>query len=118
VSWSGEELPDAAGLLEVALATLRTEVVPALEGDGRFKALMVANAIAIALREIELRTDELRALRDEAAAFGGGDLARLCAEIRAGRFDPGSEDHDALAAVLAAFADARCRISAPKSLQE
>ena len=118
MSWRGEELPDAAGLLEIALATLRAEVVPALEGDARFKALMVANAIAIALRETELHTEELRALRDEVAAFGGGDLARLCKEIRAGGFDPGTEDHDALAAVLAAFADTRCRISAPKYLQE
>ncbi len=98
---SDMELPDAADLLATALATLRQEVIPHLQGDARFKALMVANAMAIAQR---------------AACWPGvpdlSDAAGLTAAIRAGRHD----DDRALAGLLLAHAEARCRISAPKAL--
>jgi hypothetical protein len=98
---SDMEQPDAASLLEIARETLQREVIPQLLGDARFKALMVANAMAIARRA--------------AAQPPVPDLAdapALVAAIRAGAHD----DDAALAARLRAHAEARCRISAPKAL--
>jgi hypothetical protein len=94
------EQPDAPALLAVALDTLRQEVIPQLQGGVRFKALMVANAMAIALRAAGAVAPDLP------------DAARLVAAIRAGDHD----DDAVLAALLRAHAEARCRISAPKAL--
>ena len=93
---TGMEHPDAADLLEIARTTLAAEVIPHLAGDARFKALMVANAMAIAARAARL-----------------GDIADLsdpvtiCQDIRAGRHD-GDAD---LGRRLLDHAEARCRIS-------
>ncbi len=106
MSWDGREAPDGAALLDIARRTLIDDVVPRLEGDVRFKALMVANALAIALRE--------RAVA--APAHDLGDGATLCSAIRAGEHDPGAPDHARVAAALRALAEARCRVSAPKAV--
>ncbi|MBU6498356.1 MAG: hypothetical protein KGQ40_07490 [Rhodospirillales bacterium] len=111
MSWDGHEAPDTRALLEIARTTLMEAVIPALTGDARFKALMVANAMAIARRE-----DGPAAAAVHAAVRELGDVAALCAAIRAGAHDPGSADHDRIAASLRALAEARCRISAPKAL--
>ena len=50
MSW----LDATADLLAVARTTLREQVMPALDGGGRYEAAMVANAMAIAIRELEL----------------------------------------------------------------
>lgn len=92
---SAMELPDAADLLDIARTTLLDEIVPQLQGDARFKALMVANAMAIAGRAAAGTIAELH------------DPARLCADIRAGRHD----DDAALRDRLADHAEASCRIS-------
>jgi hypothetical protein len=93
-------LPEPADLLDIARKTLLEQVLPGLAGDARFKALMIANAMAIGERA-------LRAVQAVAR-----DDSALCAAIRRG-------DHDGdrtLAATLLAEAEARCRISAPKAL--
>jgi hypothetical protein len=93
---SAIELPGAADLLAIARSTLLDDVIPALDGDARFKALMVANAIAIAARMVEV-----------------GDIADLpdatvmCAHIRAGMHD----DDTALGQILLAHSEARCQVS-------
>ncbi len=97
---SNMELPDAADLLAIALHTLRQEVIPQLAGDARFKALMVANAMAIAQRAAGASAPDL------------ADAAALALAIRAGAHD----DDAGLAERLMAYAEARCRISAPKAL--
>ncbi len=98
---SSMEPPDAVALLEIARLTLQTEIIPGLTGDARFKALMVANAMAIAQRAAE-----------QGMVTGLPDADGLCRAIRAGLHD----DDQALAARLRALAEARCRISAPKAL--
>ena len=107
--WTGAEPPDGASLLEIARRTLLETVVPMLDEEARTRALMVANAIAIALRE---RTGAEVA----EAARALGDAAALCTAIRAGLHDPGTPDHDRVAAALLALAEAKCRISAPRAL--
>lgn len=93
---SAMELPEAADLLAIARTTLLNEIIPTLSGDARFKALMVANAMAIAAR---------------AAQFPPIDVipnaSLICANVRAGKHD---DDH-ALANLLLTHAEARCRIS-------
>jgi hypothetical protein len=100
------EAPDGAALLEIARRTLLDDIVPVLEGDARFKALMIANAIAIALRERS----------EPPVTHDLSDGAALRGAIRSGVYDPGTPDHLRIAAALLALAEARCRISAPKAL--
>jgi hypothetical protein len=102
----GMEIPDGPALLDIARQTLLRDVVPHLQGDTRFKALMVANAIGIAQRagpgEAEVA----------AAMAHLPDLAALSRDIRAGRHDGDA----AIGKALLALAVARCRISAPKAV--
>lgn len=104
------EEPRSADLLAIARRTLLDDVVPALDGDRRFRALMVANALAIAARA----EAQAAAIADAEAALGSP--AGLRAAIRAGRLDPGAPGRDQVAAALLTLAEARCRVSAPKAL--
>ena len=101
MSQDATEQPGAEGLLDIARATLLRDIVPGLSGDARFKALMVANAMAIAQRAIA--TGKVADLPDPAAT---------AAAIRAGHHDGDA----AMAATLVALTESRCRISAPKAL--
>jgi hypothetical protein len=100
------EEPDAASLLDIARRTLVDEIIPRLDGDTRFKALMVANALAIAAR----------ALTEPPPSHQSGDGTALAAAIRAGNYDPGTPDRAGIATALMTMAEARCRVSAPKAL--
>ena len=64
MSW----LDATADLLRVARETLREQVMPTLKSDARYEAAMVGNAVAIAIREIEVG-DRVRA-EERAAARG------------------------------------------------
>ncbi len=80
-------------LLAVARAALRERVMPGLDGEGRYEAAMVVNAMAIAIREIEFGSQvqaEERELLENFYGTAGTCLAelrqRLCRDLRAGRF--------------------------------
>ena len=95
--------PDTAGLLEAARRELLETLVPQLSGGTKYAALMVASALATALRELEGGgegdSEELALFRalygDETVAAAGSDPAaalqalnrRLAAELRAGEWD-------------------------------
>lgn len=93
---SAMEAPQTEALLDAARTTLLERVVPHLQGDAKFQALMVANAIAIALRA--LAHGPVPPLENQAA---------LAAAIRAGLHD---DDAD-LAALLRHHTTLRQRIS-------
>ena len=93
--------PTPAELLDIARNTLLEQVLPELSGAARFKALMAANAMAIARRA--LLAPPVATLDDPA----------LCRAIRGGTHDGDA----ALGARLLALAEAQCRISAPKILE-
>ena len=88
-------LAATADLLKVAHATLSASVMPLVDRETRYEAALVANALAIAVRELELgaqaRATERRLLAD---LYGTpestlADLrARLCRDLRAGAFGP------------------------------
>ncbi len=113
--------PDARSLIAIALSSFRETILPLVPAAQRFPALMIANALATAERELAAGSAGEPAL---AAAVGGligeaGDLAtlmpRLCAGIDGGAFD-GDDRQAELRAVLAAVTRARLAVSNPKFL--
>ncbi|MGG5818230.1 DUF6285 domain-containing protein [Falsiroseomonas sp. HW251] len=100
------EKPDAADLLATAREVVLKELLPALPPEKTFAARMVANAIAIALREASADTAALPAM----------DLVALSREIREGAHDPGTPRHAATLAFLRDHARLRASVSAPKAL--
>jgi hypothetical protein len=103
--------PGGARLLELARRELLEDLLPQLQGDGRYRARLVANAMRIAARELDggpagrpAGTHRLRGLA-AAALQGGVDLAALgeaelaaalCAALRSGRLDGQRELYDLL----------------------
>ncbi len=95
--------PFGAALLDVAHQALTQEIAPALKGQQRYVALMVANAIGIAAREIEQEVAVAQAWDRALAAVeqeGEGNLdvsaSRLVQAIRAGEHDADAPLHSAL----------------------
>jgi hypothetical protein len=91
--------PSGAALLDVARRALLDEVAPALKGRQRYVALMVANAIGIAAREIEHAEDTAIAWESALTHVGPTDdkpLAALVGAIRDGRYDADTALYDAL----------------------
>lgn len=117
MSW----LAATADLLKVARSVLRGTVMPQLSAEARYEAAMVANAMAIAVRELELgaktRAAEARLL---AGFYAAPDAtlpelrARLCRDLRAG--DLGEEREPELRALLHELVRARLAISNPDYL--
>lgn len=84
-----------ADLLEIARSTLRESVLPQVAADARYDAAMVANAMAIASRELELGPNvqaEERALLAELYGTPEASLTelqrRLCRDLRQGTLEP------------------------------
>ena len=124
--------PSGAELLKAAREALTRDLVSELPEGKRYLALMIANAMAIAARELELGDGadraELTSLRmlfeDRAPDTSEGVSARLeawnrrlCAEIRAGKFSGGA-DEARLRDHLRRSAEARVAISNPKAMRD
>jgi urease accessory protein UreF len=98
-------------LLETARDVLREQLLPALPPQQRHAALMVANAMAIAARELDRRTDPAAD-----AARAAAD-SQLCASIRTGQFDGGAAAAQVHARLLA-DTRARVEVSNPRFLMQ
>ncbi len=125
------DIPDAAKLLAIARATLLDKLLAHVPGDLRYEALMIGNAMAIAIREqangettacaelARLRTlfgEREKPLMSDALEIAlDGYRKRLATEIRGGRFD--SAGRAALLAHLAQTAADELAISNPKALE-
>ena len=94
--------PDAEALIAECRRVLQEELAPNLQGEARFKALMIANALGMAGRELAAPSDQAD---DEAAA-------RLVAALRRGEGSGSAETYTALKRDVAA----RVAISNPKAL--
>jgi hypothetical protein len=116
-------------LLDTARTVLREQLLGELPPEHRLTALMIANAMAIAGRELSSGETLRRAHLDSLGALLGGvdeaGLPRtddtierlnraLCAEIRAGRADPGTPLHERAYAHLLSVQRARVLISNPR----
>lgn len=124
------ERPTAAELLESARQVLLEDLLPALPPERKYEALMLANVMALTLRELDAgdlavarQLRRLEALYSQSfQAIAGASEAerlallekRLAQDIRAGRFDdsPGGPLREALLAMT----QERLRISNPKYL--
>jgi hypothetical protein len=119
--------PSAQDLLDVARAAILAEIVPALPESQRYAALMAANALAIAGRDLAAPAtaateiariasllEDWTPAGDDARSLGEG-TARLAARIREGRFDAG-EARSKLLAHLDEATRARLAVSNPKAL--
>ncbi len=107
--------PDARGLVEIALKTFREVVLPAVPAEQRFPALMIANALSIAERELKGGADAAGPLQRLLGEEGDAEALsrKLCAAIAEGRFD----DRPDLRPVLWEITRARLAVSNPKYLQ-
>jgi hypothetical protein len=124
------DIPNAIQLLAIARATLLDKLFTQLPEELRYEALMIANAMAIAIREQAngetAARGELARLRalfvdpEQPLASAAPEAAlsdyrrRLATDIRNGRFDGAARE--ALLAHLAQTAAEAVAISNPKAL--
>ncbi len=130
-----KDISDARDLIATARDALLNDLLPKLQKDQRYTALMIANALAIAQREqrssIDVTRDEIGRLVNLLAECGimaapsGSDntanglpvLRRtLCSAIRGSRFDDASHS-TALVAHLEQMTADWVAISNPKALR-
>ena len=126
-------LPPGAELLRIARETLIAELRPIVGESGRYTLAMIANAMAIAAREMEEGDAPLRAALTRLDALYGKpdrELAgealrnavaenerRLARDIRCGRFEARDDKQRAILQHLRESVAARLRVSNPKSLE-
>lgn len=121
--------PKAADLLETARAVLRETILPQLPASARYEALMVANAMAIAARQMAAGERPVEEAGRRLAAIYGlpaetgkeRDLAglerRLAGDLRRGAFDEPGKERDAVFDHLWRTACDRAAESNPKALK-
>ena len=123
--------PGAGELLETARAAFTAEILPLLPAGLRYTGLMVANAMAIAQREIDAGDAPARAecqrlgtlLSERCEPLAGSALhaalagynRRLVGDIRAGRFD--GEGRAAMLGHLRRTTEEKLAVSSPKALK-
>ena len=114
--------PNGHELLEIARLTLLEQVLPALAGELRYPALMIANAMAIAARESVLQAGvcdqelvRLAALGCQATASLPEARRQLARAIRQGRHDA-PQRRQALVEALRQVTLDRLAISNPKAV--
>lgn len=113
--------PETRDLLAEARQVLLESLAPELAGERKYEALMIANAMGMAIRELEQGEPEEadRALRaflakqslDDTAAEAEAELARAIFERRLDGTDP------ALRSVLRTLTESRLRINNPGYLK-
>jgi hypothetical protein len=123
--------PNGADLLNTARSALLQELLNEIPERRRYLALMVANSMAIAARELELgdgvdraELTSLRMLYEDPSPDSSHDVAsrlegfnrRLCSDIRQGAFSS-KIDEKRLRDHLRRSVEARVAISNPKALK-
>jgi len=127
------DLPTGDQLLDTARTLLRESLIPALPAEKRHEALMIANAMSIAMRQLENGDEpDRRELKDLSGLLLAGEARdagadprpreqlralnrRLCKSIRGGDADAGAY-HDSVRAHLLEIARRRVQESNPKYL--
>ncbi|WP_420404703.1 DUF6285 domain-containing protein [Nisaea sp.] len=88
------EAPGRKALVETALDSFQAEILPDLSGDRKYIGLMIASALAIAVRELEAdeETAPVRRVLDAFAALYGEDNVARSGEDALCRLDALSRD--------------------------
>lgn len=113
--------PTSEELLVEAYRLLREELAPALEGAQRYKALMIANALGMAARELAAGDVPLHRERQSLQDLLGDseiDLARLNTLLAAKLRDGGLGGDAGAYAALTEAAEAKVREVNPKALEQ
>lgn len=102
--------PNSSELLEIARTRLLAELLPALPAENKYSALMIAAAMAIAIRELDNGTaaefEELSMLKDFLDAHDSSDASllelnrRFSEGLRAGDFEASPSDQGAVVRLL------------------
>ncbi len=101
-------------LIDLAIETLRRDILADASPDKRYAGAMIANALEIARREITTDGDSAQwALLDVIYDDGEGSLEQLAADIRSGRLDGAKLD---LAEKLRQLVIAELKICNPRFL--
>jgi hypothetical protein len=129
-----KDISNAADLIATARDALLNDLLPRLQKEQRYTGLMIANAMAIALREQQSGADVMRGettrIRKLLASVGSNEQApgdarpdelqvlrrNLCRAIRTGQFDDDSHS-PALVENLGRTAADWLAISNPKALR-
>ena len=101
-------------LLEIAYRTYRDEIVGELTGSKRYTGAMIANAMAIAAREMEAG-DQAADLLAQLGADDTMDLAELAQAIRKGRIN--DESHAGLLEALLGYVREQLKVTNPRFLE-
>ena len=89
--------PGAARLLDLARAELLNDLLPQLQGDARYRARLIANALKIAGHELEsAAADQAETARDLAAFAAAALPEQGAAAERAPETDPEADPETAL----------------------
>jgi len=119
---SFHDRPTIAEILQAVRAYLTDEVAKGSDRRARFRALIAANVLAVAERELLTAGEDAR-LEDEllrALGYSDGDpIARrqmLCVEIRAGAYDP-PERFAAALAFAREMVERKLAVSNPRYLE-
>lgn len=105
----------ADALLDLAIETLRAEILPALGSEQRYDGAMIANALDIARRGLAEEVEAAEwALLDGIYDEGEGSTRQLARDIRAGTLPKGKEH--GLAEALRTLLIAELRVRNPRFL--
>ncbi|TFY87399.1 hypothetical protein DYL59_18765 [Pseudomonas kairouanensis] len=118
----------ARDLLDTARGVLLTELLPELDKGLHYEGRMIARAMSIAAREIDIGADveaiEARALASVMSNHGLLELTPMHARnllagfIRNGVYDPVDSTREQLLAALLRITQARLAISNPKAIRD
>ena len=118
--------PNSAELLAIARTRLMEELLPALPAENKYSALMIAAAMAIAMRELD--NGDMAAMEEQAmlGELLGADVSsdislpdlnrRFAAGLRAGEFEASKSDHDIALRLLRHITLSKLEESNPKYL--
>ncbi len=117
--------PDTRDLIATAREALKAEILPRLDGDAAYVGAMIANALGIALRDLddatgsgpEAESDALRRLLGSEAEDLQALNGEFAAAIRKGRFDPGTGAHEDARRILWCQSLDRLARADPKRLE-
>jgi hypothetical protein len=103
-------------LIEIALETLRRDILADASPDKRYTGAMIANALEVARREITADGESAQwALLDKLYDDGDGNLLQLARDIRAGKID--EKKHPDLASNLRALVIGELKVANPRFLE-
>lgn len=112
--------PDSKDLLEAARQHLLETLLPQLKGEAHDDALMIANAMAIVIRDLgcrenlPIKAQALEVLYPGQSQWTSEVVEAFRRDVRNGRFDQTSPERQAAEQALKIYANAELDVANPK----